>query len=205
MIEFEKENVIKDWLGSGAINLFGRPSAGKDSQAQRLAERFDGVYISSGDIFRNDVTLSADERAFMEQGGIVSSDAFFDKVLPVFNNPDFAGKPLLLSSIGRKNGEQQSVTKALNDTRHPLHAVIYLVFSEQAALDRLDRMERNGRADDDPKSRPVRMAAFQEETVPVISYYREQGLVIEVDASLSKDEVERSILENLARRADTQV
>ena len=49
----EKLSIIKSWLGSGSINLFGLPMSGKDTQGIKLAEALDAKFLSSGMIIRN--------------------------------------------------------------------------------------------------------------------------------------------------------
>ena len=203
MIEFEQTAQIKDWLGSGSINFFGLPFAGKDSQAKRLAERLDGIVLSSGDILRQ--SGSPEAKAVMAKGGIAPTEHFIATVLPYLKKDEYTGHPLMLSSVGRWHGEEDGVLGALNESYHPLKAVIYLSLEADIAIQRVDleenKTERGTRHDDGKEKLLTRINEFNEKTLPVIDYYRNAGLLIEVDASLSKDEVERTILDQLALRA----
>lgn len=204
MIEFEKTPQIKDWLGSGSINFFGLPFAGKDSQARRLAEKLNGIVLSSGDIFRHSV-IPPKAKALIDRGELAPTQDFIDIVLPYLKKPEFAGHPLMLSSVGRWHGEEEGVIGALEESNHSLKAVVYLALDEAIAIQRLDleenAVERGMREDDSKEKILTRIDEFNTKTKPVIEYYRDRGLLIEVDASLSKDEVERVILEGLISRA----
>lgn len=204
MIVFEKTPQVENWLGSGSVNFFGLPFAGKDSQARLLAERFNGIVLSSGDILRNSV-IPPETKEIMDRGGIAPTQDFINIVLPYLKKPEFKNHPLMLSSVGRWHGEEEGVIDALNESNHQLRAVIYLNLDETTAIERLDleenATERGVRGDDDKVALQKRIEEFNTKTKPVIEYYRELGLLIEVDASLSKEEVERLILEQLAFRA----
>jgi adenylate kinase len=203
MIDFEKTPQIKDWLGSGSINFFGLPFAGKDSQARRLAERFSGTVLSSGDIFRNS-SIPPKAKELIDRGELAPTQDFINIVLPYLKKPEFKGHPLMLSSVGRWHGEEEGVIGALKESNHELRAVVYLALDEAIAIRRLDLeenvAERGIRVDDDKEKLLKRIEEFNQKTMPVIEYYRESGLLIEVDASMSKDDVERVILEQLVAR-----
>jgi adenylate kinase len=205
MIDFENTPHIKEWLGSGSINFFGLPFAGKDSQARRLADRLKGVVLSSGDILRNSV-IPPETKAIMAAGGIAPSKDFVNIVLPYLKKPEFSGHPLMLSSVGRWHGEEEGVIGALDESQHPLKAVVYLKLDAKIAIERLNLeenvLERGIREDDGKEKFLTRIEEFNQKTMPVIEYYRDSGLLIEVDASLPKDEVERVILEQLALRTE---
>jgi len=204
MIEFEKTPQLAEWLGSGSINFFGLPFAGKDSQANRLDQRFGGTTVSSGDIFRNSV-IPPKTKEIIDRGELAPTEDFIAIVLPYLKQDHFKGKPLMLSSVGRWHGEEEGVIGALQESDHPLKAVVYLNISEQHAFERLLLEEnanvRGVRADDDEAALHKRVAEFNAKTLPVIEFYRNLGLLIEVDATLPKDDVERYILEQLCIHA----
>lgn len=198
MTEIEK---IKSWLGEGSVNFFGLPFSGKDSQARRLADKVNGVVLSSGEIIRNSV-IPADIKEIMDNGELIPSDDFVRVVLPYLSRDDFKSKPLILSSVGRWKGEEQSVVNALDQANHPLKAVIYLALDESIVRERFKREENvevRGERDDDKEEHLVnRIKEFNEKTIPVIEYYRQEGLLIEIDASLSKDDVESAVASGLS-------
>ncbi len=208
MIDFEKTPELKTWLGSGSINFFGLPFAGKDSQARRIADRLQGTVLSSGDIFRNSV-IPPKTKAIIDSGVLAPTQDFIDIVLPYLKKSEFAGRPLMLSSVGRWHGEEEGVIGALEESKHPLKAVVYLALDEAIAIERLDleenAIERGIREDDGKEKLLTRIEEFHNKTLPVIDYYREAGLLIEIDASLPKDDVERTILEQLISRASTSL
>jgi adenylate kinase len=203
MIDPKQISVISDWLGSGSINIFGLPFAGKDDQTNRLAKLFNGPKVGSGDIFRAGITPEI--KSYFDEGKLMPSSLFVQMVLPYLSQPSLQGKPLLLSSVGRWYGEEDGVMQVLKEANHPLKAVIYLVVSREDALARLhkskDLGDRGDRDDDDEKLLLTRFEEFESKTMPVIDHYRELGLLIEIDATQSREAVQASILTALAHRA----
>ena len=203
----EHTDDIKNWLGTGSINLFGRPFAGKDSQARLLAEIYDGSIVGGGDILRNS-TIPEDIKAIMRTGQLIPSDAYVTIVLPYLGQEEFAGKPLILSSVGRWYGEEAGVMQALEASGHPLKAVIYLRLDEADVMDRWSdheqRKDRSERHDESEHILQTRFEEFRTKTTPVIEFYREKGLLIEIDGAQSREAVQSQILEGLSSLATHQ-
>ncbi len=197
----EQKNVITTWLGSGSINVFGAPFAGKDTQCAALAKLLNGVVISSGDILRHDHG-NAEIQRIMAEGSIIPSDLFAQVVAPYLAREEFHGKPLILSEVGRADGEQHVIMKATEASGHPLKAVILLQMSNNEAFKRFDvaqlTHDRGTRADDQREVLQHRLNAYQAMVTPVVDYYREHGLLVEVNGSLSREEVTEGIIKNLA-------
>lgn len=196
----EKINVIKKWLGSGSINIFGLPFSGKDTQGNKLAEAFGGIMISSGDILRHDHGNKQIQQ-IMAEGGIIPSELFEQIVLPYLSKPELNGKPLILSSVGRSEGEEQIIMDATENSGHPLKAVLILNLSEQDVWDRYEEAkvehDRGDRQDDKAGALKHRLQEFQDKTLPVIRFYRQHHLLIEIDGTLSKEDVEKQIVDKL--------
>ncbi len=206
MIDPEQISTIRSWLGSGSINIFGLPFAGKDDQTGRLQNLLDGNKLGGGDILR--ASLTPEIKSYLDEGKLIPSDLYVKMVLPYLNQPELADKPLLLSSVGRWFGEENGVMQVLKEAHHPLKAVIYLIVSRNDALERLRRSkdlgDRGDRDDDDEKLLLTRFEEFETKTMPVINHYRNLGLLIEIDATQSRENVQASILSELASRARTQ-
>ena len=196
---------LKQWLGSGSINIFGLPFSGKDTHGHMLAQLFDASILGGGDIFRNSVIPDA-ARRIMDAGGLVPTEDFVRIVTPYLSHEQFTGKPLILSIIGRSHGEEQGVMEATAAANHPTKAVIYLVTSESTARERhtasREDAVRGIRADDAEHVLETRFAEFRNKTMPVIEFYREKGLLIEIDGNPPKDEVHTAILRGLLEFAN---
>lgn len=205
MNDTEKIEMIKKWLGSGSIDIFGRPFAGKDFQGKRLVELLGGTLVGGGEILRNS-SMPEHIKAYMRTGKLIPTIDYVNIVLPYLNQVHLADKPLFLSSVGRWHGEEDGVIKALNSSNHPLKAVIYLNISTNEShtrwLAREINNDRLNRHDDTEEILNIRFVEFQEKTLPVLSYYRNLGLLIEIDGKGPRDEITKNIIDVLYERVN---
>ncbi len=195
-----KINAIKAWLGTGAINIFGLPMSGKDTQGIRLAEALNAKFISSGMIIRD--MESKTRQNYSSEGALIPSNIFYEWVLPYLERPDLFNYPLILSSIGRWSGEETQVMSVASGAGHDIKAVIILNISESDVENRFNESkildDRGSRADD--KSLEVfrnRLKEFRLKTMPVIQHYKSLGLLIEVNGDQYRDEVFAEIIDKL--------
>lgn len=202
MNDSQKIDSIKQWLGTGSVNIFGFPFAGKDTQCRILNELVGGSVIGGGDILRNSV-ITQESKDALKTGKLVPSKDYKDIVLPYLLKPEFDNKPLLLSSIGRWSGEEKDVILNLDKSNHPLKAVIYLKTSEEDSINRWlmrsIKNDRQSRHDDTKDLLQIRLNEFKEKTIPVINYYKNTGLLIEIDGSDSQEKVTENILTALLK------
>tara|TARA_B100001245_G_scaffold72844_1_gene51632 strand:- start:6906 stop:7547 length:642 start_codon:yes stop_codon:yes gene_type:complete len=195
---------IAEWLGSGSINIFGMPFAGKDTQGELLATALDAVRLSGGEILRNSVIPPHVQEA-IDAGNLAPTDEYIDIVLPYLSKQEFAGKPLILSSVGRWKGEEDGVIAACEQSGHPIKAVIYLNIDESMIKHRLHESQKSGsrgeRADDAEHLLETRLTEYRNKTLPVIEHYRSMGLLIEVDANHGIDDVQQAVVAALVEHA----
>ena len=198
---------IKQWLGTGAINIFGLPFSGKDTHGHQLAELFDASIMGGGDILRNSV-IPQHVQELIDAGRLAPIEDYIRIVTPYLSREEFAGRPLILSSVGRWHGEEPGVMGAATAAGHPMKAAIYLVVSEVTALERYQASredeKRGARADDAEHVLATRFDEFAHKTLPVIDFYRKKDMVIEVDGNPPKAEVHQAILRGLYEFATRQ-
>ena len=188
---------IKNWLGSGSINIFGKPLAGKDSQCRILAELLGGNVLGAGEIFRgSDMPDSVKE--CMKNGNLVPTQDFINIVLPFLSQERLMGKPLILSSVGRWHGEEEGVIGAVKSAGHPMKIAIYLDLSDEELLNRLraaeQQKDRADRQEDSEEALKNRLNEFDAKTKPVLEYYQNVGLLINVNGVGTREQVAENIL-----------
>ena len=202
----QKITLIKEWLGTGSINVFGLPFSGKDTVGVRLAETLGAKFLSSGLILRaaekEDSTLAKELGA----GNLAPTETFRSIILPYFGREELASFPLVLSSVGRWEGEEGPVMDAARAGGHEIKATILLNISEEEARKRWDVSKQLGdrgeRSDDREKSiLDNRISEFVQKTMPVINTYRELGLLVSVKAMGTRDEVFAEVIDELAKLA----
>jgi adenylate kinase len=193
---------IKKWLGSGSINIFGLPFAGKDTQGKKLAKALDAELIGGGDIIRN---YHQDEalKKIIATGKLAPKEEFLRIIPPYLGKLEFRNKPIILSSVGRWHGEELGVLEAARKSNHEIKAAIFLEISEQVLRERWRAQDataghhRGERHDDREEALEVRINEFEIKTLPVIDFYRSKNILVEIDGSLSAQETFDEILRSL--------
>lgn len=187
---------ISEQLGTGSINIFGLPFSGKDTHGKELATLFSGALISGGDILRSNVGPQH-IKDLIAQGYMAPTDEYIQIITPYFKQEKLKYVPLILSSVGRWSGEEKSIVDAAKVSGHEIKAVVYLKVSEQEVHRRWQLAERGRHDDNELQILHKRFIEFKEKTLPVIEFYRQQGLLIEIDAMPVKKQVTGDILHRL--------
>lgn len=196
----DKIATIKRWLGTGSINIFGFPMSGKDTQGVKLAEAVGGKLLSSGIIIR--AKEAEIHKNLTGSGDLIPTDIFYEWVLPYFEREDLKKYPLILSSIGRWFGEEDTVLETAEKTGHPIKAAVLLNISEADVISRLEKLQilndRGLRQDDkDMDVFKNRLEEFRVKTMPVLEHYKKLGLLINVNGDQSREEVFEEMVDKL--------
>jgi adenylate kinase len=202
----EKIAKIKEWLGTGSINIFGLPFSGKDTVGLRLAELLGAKFLSSGLILRAAEKEDKELAKELAAGNLAPTDTFRRIIMPYFGREDLADFPLVLSSVGRWEGEEYDIMESAANANHEIKAVILLNISEDEARKRweVSRVvgDRGQRSDDREKHvLDNRIKEFIEKTMPVIETYRERELLIPVHGTGERDAVFNGVIDELYKRA----
>ena len=200
----EKIKAIKNWLGTGSINIFGLPMSGKDTQGVKLAEALNAKFLSSGIIIR---TIEAETgQYYTVDGSLAPTNLFYEWVLPYFEKPELFHTPLILSSIGRWSGEENQVMSVAAGAGHEIKAAIYIDIPEKEAKNRFDTSktlnDRGERLDDkDIAVFENRLQEFRTKTMPVIRHYDSLDILIKVNGKQTREAVFNEIVEKLYEKA----
>jgi len=168
------------------IVLFGKPGAGKGTQAEYLRTRYNLIHISTGDVFRfnlkNDTPLGREARTFMDAGDLVP-DALTIKMLQdeVEKHPDTAG--FLFDGFPRTVAQAQALDAFLISKGWQVDAVIGLEADDDVLVARLlERGKTSGRPDDqDENLIRNRYQEYNDKTAPLTDFYTKQGKYFAVD------------------------
>lgn len=178
--------------------LLGPPGAGKGTQARRLAERLSVPAISTGDIFRANVSggteLGLLAKRYMDAGEYVPDEVTNDMVRSRLAEPD-AAAGFLLDGYPRTTAQVTVLDAMLAAAGTALDAVVELTAATDEVVDRLlKRAAIEGRADDTEDVIRRRLEVYAEQTAPLTGLYGERGLVRRVDGMGAVDEVTERLL-----------
>lgn len=172
--------------------LLGPPGAGKGTQAVRLAERLGVPAISTGDIFRANISggteLGRLAQSYTSSGRLVPDEVTNDMVRDRLAQDDV--EPGFLLDGYPRNASQVDALDAMLNSSAQLDAVVAITADTEELIARLlKRAEIEGREDDTEDVIRHRQEVYADETAPLIDIYRERGLLRSVDGMGEIDEV----------------
>ena len=179
----------------------GPPGAGKGTQAKFIAEHFAIPAISTGDIFRANVSggtpLGLKAKTFMDAGEYVPDEVTNEMVRARIQEAD-ADSGFLLDGYPRTLAQVEELDSMIKSTGHALDAVVVLTVDQDEVVERLlQRAQTDGRADDTAEVIRRRQEIYGEETAPLIDVYRDRGLLVEVDGMGEVGDVTQRVFDAL--------
>ena len=164
--------------------LLGPPGAGKGTQASLLSDALKIPHISTGDLFRANISQGTELRKqaqeYMDAGKLVPTSVTADMVRDRLNQDD-AADGFLLDGFPRTIEQAELLEKMLQEDGHSLDAVINYVVSEDVVV---DRMLARGRNDDNEDTIRTRLEVYREETAPLIDHYKDVLLNIDAEGTV---------------------
>ncbi len=181
----------------------GPPGAGKGTQAKTIAERLAIPAISTGDIFRANVSeqtpLGVQAQGYMDAGDYVPDEVTNAMVRDRLAESD-AAEGFLLDGYPRTVAQVAELDGMLQARGHHLDAVLVLTVDRDELVGRLlRRAQDEGRADDTEDVIRYRQQVYAEQTAPLVKLYEEHGLVVEVDGMGEVEDVAVRVLAALER------
>jgi len=207
------------------IVLLGPPGAGKGTQAQIIADKYELVHVSSGDLFRENLKkqteLGKHAQTFMSRGELVPDDVTIAMVRERLARPD-CKNGALLDGFPRTPAQASALAEMLKGFNGAVNVVPYISVPAEVLVERLsgrwtcrsnghvfhekfnppaiagicdmDGSELYQRDDDKAETVKNRIKVYQEQTSPLIDYYRKNGLLVEVDGTKPIEEVTKAML-----------
>jgi adenylate kinase len=180
------------------VVLLGPPGAGKGTQAQKLSEKLGVPQISTGDLFRKNISegtpLGVEAKGYLDAGDLVPSELTNKLVEDRIQDED-AAAGFILDGYPRSVQQAKALDEMLKNHNTKLDAVLEFSVSEAELLERL---KSRGRADDTEEVIHNRMQVYRDETEPLLEYYSHNNLQT-VDAVGALDEVFARALTALGR------
>jgi adenylate kinase len=182
--------------------LLGAPGSGKGTQAARLTGHLQVPHISTGNLLRAEVAagsrLGLAAREVMARGELVSDEILLGMLEDRFSREDTRGG-FILDGYPRNLAQANALGELLARIGQPMDAAVQLEVPQELLVERIaGRAREEGRADDTPESVRTRLKVYEEQTAPVVDYYRQRGLLSVVDGVGGLDDVFARIVEALA-------
>lgn len=188
--------------------LVGPPGAGKGTQAQFLAAHYSIPHISTGDIFRANLKAGTDlgnqAKAFMDRGELVPDSVTNDMVKDRLTHDDVANG-FLLDGYPRNVVQAEVLRAFLAERKTPLQAALELSIAPEEIIKRLSSRrtcracgassaegatncsscsgtDLYQREDDKKEVIARRLEVYEEQTSPIIAFYRNEGILLTIPA-----------------------
>lgn len=183
------------------IILFGAPGSGKGTQAHRIREELILAHISTGDILRAAVQagtpLGQEAKQYMEAGKLVPDKVIVGIIEERTKKDDCRGG-YLLDGFPRTLPQAEALQEMLDRRSERIDHVISLVVPDAELKRRLlGRAAIEGRADDNEVAIAKRLDVFHSQTKPLVDYYRERGLLTEIDGTGDIEQITARLLRAL--------
>jgi adenylate kinase len=174
--------------------IFGPPGSGKGTQSVRLAEKFNLMHLSTGDMLRAEISagteLGKKMSLIMSRGELVPDEVVIEMIAhKIDSSKGSAG--FLFDGFPRTVAQTVSLEKMLNTRGMKIDRMLVLDVDHDELVKRLiARAELSGRPDDkDPKVIENRIDVYKEKTEPIINYCEQKGLYQPVNGMGSIDDI----------------
>jgi adenylate kinase len=209
------------------ILLFGKPGAGKGTQAPKLSEALGVPTLATGDVLRNAVRegtpLGKKAKEYMDRGDLVPDDVILGIVGETLGRPEYA-QGVILDGVVRTVPQAEGLERVLTSLKRKLDAVLLFDIESDEIVRRLsgrtvcencqtpytgrqpgDKCDKCGgklvrRKDDEPDAVRNRLSVYEAQTAPVFDWYKRNGTrLARVNALGSVADVSSRALKALGR------
>ena len=184
--------------------IFGPPGSGKGTQSVRLAEKFNLLHLSTGDMLRAEITagteLGKKMSLIMSKGELVPDEVVIEMIAyKIDNSKGTAG--FLFDGFPRTVAQTVSLEKMLNERKMKIDQMLVLDVDHDELVKRLlARAELSGRPDDkDPAVIENRIDVYKEKTEPIINYCKERGIYQSVKGVGTIDDIFNRLCEYMKK------
>jgi adenylate kinase len=174
--------------------LFGKPGAGKGTQAEFLKSKYELFHISTGDLFRHHITNATDlgklAKSYMDQGDLVPDQVTIDMLKDsVESNPEAKG--FIFDGFPRTTKQAITLDEFLTEKSMSITATVALEAADDVLIGRLlNRGITSGRVDDQDEVKiRNRFDEYNSKTVPLRDFYQDQEKFHSVNGIGSIDEI----------------
>ena len=205
------------------IILFGPPGAGKGTQSDNIAKKFNLHKISTGDLLRieieNNTELGKKIKSIIDKGEFVSDDIINNLIVSILDDKKYYNGQIF-DGYPRNTNQAKSLDLLLEKHNQKISVVLNLNVSKDIIIKRIlgrvvcskcgkifnehykpatktnhlcDSSYLYKRTDDNEKVIKHRIQTYNEETLPILNYYKNQSLLTEIDGMKQIDEIYKEI------------
>lgn len=183
--------------------FLGPPGAGKGTQAGIISEKLNIIHVSTGEILRsaikNETELGKQAKSYIDKGELVPDRLVVDIIKDRLSQSD-AESGYILDGFPRNLEQAKVLDDILASMSQKIdHAINVDVPDNELVVRLLERARKEGRTDDNETVIKNRLKVYNESTLPLINYYKEKNILIDIDGVGDIDEITNSILSSIRK------
>ncbi len=175
------------------VVIFGPPGSGKGTQSENIIKKYNLAHISTGDLLRAEISghtqLGTIAKSFIDKGELVPDETIIgmidNKIESLVGN-----KGVIFDGFPRTVEQAKALDELLADYKSNVSVMINLEVPKEELVDRLlKRGETSGRSDDNLETIEKRISVYEEQTKPVIDFYKKKNVYKSVEGVGSIDSI----------------
>ena len=179
--------------------LFGKPGCGKGTQASLIKNKFNLVHISTGDVFRKNMSNKTDlgmlAKVYMEKGELVPDEVTVNMLKEELED-HLPCEGFIFDGFPRTSYQAEKLDTLLTNYSLNIHLTIALDVDNQTLIKRLlNRGKSSGRADDQSEDKiNKRLQEYDKKTKPLIEFYTKQNKYKSINGIGEMDDITARIV-----------
>lgn len=184
------------------VVLLGPPGSGKGTQSKFLVEKFGFIQISTGDLLRDQVqqkdsSMGKEISEIMNNGELVPDEIVIKLIIEKITI--FKEKNIIFDGFPRNINQAKVLDESLEKISVSLDKAIFINVDYEILKERIiSRINESGddnkRSDDNVQTLVKRIDVYKKNTLPIVEYYKEKGILSEINGMLKIEEVSQQIL-----------
>lgn len=177
--------------------IFGAPGSGKGTYSAQIIEEFGFDHISTGDVLRaeikNGTELGKTAKQYIDQGQLIPDSLMIDILASVYDSKKGA-KGMIFDGFPRTIVQAEALKTMLSERGEKIACTLNLIVEEAELMRRLlRRAEIEGRADDNEETIKKRFAVYENQTKPLIEWFRNEGVLTELTFTGDRAKIDAEI------------
>ena len=184
------------------IVLLGPPGSGKGTQSKFLVEKFGFIQVSTGDLLRDQVqqkdsSMGKEISEIMNNGELVPDEIVIKLIIGKITI--FKEKNIIFDGFPRNINQAKVLDESLEKISVSLDKAVFINVDYEILKERIiSRINESGddnkRSDDNVQTLVKRIDVYKKNTLPIVEYYKEKGILSEINGMLKIEEVSQQIL-----------
>ncbi len=185
------------------VVIFGPPGSGKGTQSEKIIEKFGLAHISTGDILRAEIKaeteLGKEASQYINRGELVPDATIIGMLENKIDSFEDA-KGVIFDGFPRTVAQAEALKAMLSKRGETIKVMLNLVVAKEELITRLlKRGETSGRSDDNLETIEKRIQVYEEQTSPVIDFFKAEGNYVGIEGVGGIDDIFNRIVEAIEK------